>query len=101
MNSAVDEVIILAPMASRHRDRPRHPLTWLERQARRYMTAIVDREEAQLRRAGKRVIRLEPGPEDLQAFGYNLLDPKRRLQVLATAQRTAGEQVSQAIRNLR
>jgi NTE family protein len=53
------------------------------------MTGIVDREIATLCAAGIRVIRLEPGAEDLEAFGYNMMDPRRRRQVFETALRTA------------
>ena len=31
------------------------------------------------------MIRIEPQAEDLKAFGYNMMDPGRRKQVLATA----------------
>ena len=53
------------------------------------MTAIVDREVAKLEQAGIAVVRLEPGPEDLEAIGFNMMDPKRRADVFATAMRTA------------
>lgn len=85
LDSAAEEVIILAPMASRQPDRPRSPAARLERRVRRYMTAIVDREVAMLERAGKRVLRFEPDAEDLQAIGYNMMDPERRTRVLKTA----------------
>ncbi|EKF72912.1 hypothetical protein A11A3_16390 [Alcanivorax hongdengensis A-11-3] len=88
VDSNVDEVIILAPMASRQPDRPRSPLARIERQVRRYMTGIVDEEVAKLEKAGKTVIRLEPGADDLTAFGFNMMDPARRQQVLATALQT-------------
>ncbi|MDX1458598.1 MAG: patatin-like phospholipase family protein [Marinobacter sp.] len=93
----VDEVIILAPMASRQPDRPLSPLKLVERQVRRYMTAIVDREEQQLRAAGKRVIRLEPNAADLTAFGYNMMDPKRRAKVLSQALLSAPDTVAKAL----
>ena len=85
LDSAVEEVIILAPMASRRPDSPRSVAARLERRVRRYMTAIVDREVALLERAGKRVLRFEPDAEDLQAIGYNMMDPGRRTGVLETA----------------
>lgn len=85
----VTEVIVLAPMASSETDRPRSALAKIERRVRRYMTGIVDREVAALRSTGIHVIRIEPGPEDLQSFGYNMMDPRRRRQVFTTALRTA------------
>ena len=96
-DSAVDEVIVLAPMASRQPDQPRSPLMKIERQVRRYMTTIVDREVALLEKSGKRVIRIEPNAQDLTAFGYNMMDPKRRRQVYDTAQITTAETVRMAI----
>lgn len=61
------------------------------------MTAIVDREVAQLRNAGIRVIRIDPGPDDLAAFGFNMLDPARRERVFQTACATAGPAVQRAL----
>lgn len=97
VDSAVDEVILLAPMASRQPDRPRSPLKQIERRVRRYMTSVVDREEAILTKAGKRVIRIEPNAQDLAAFGYNMMDPKRRQRVLATALQTTPHTVQAAV----
>ena len=85
VDSGVDEVIVLAPMAARQTDRPRSPLARVERRGRRYMTGIVDREVRALENAGKKVIRIEPDARDLAAFGYNMMDPKRRRRVLDTA----------------
>lgn len=89
IGSGVDEAIILAPMASSELDRPRSALEKVERQVRRYMTKIVDREVAALETAGINVLRLEPGASDLKAFGFNMMDPARRQQVLETALSTA------------
>jgi len=97
VDSAVDEVIILAPMASRQPDKPRSPLTAIERRVRRYMTGIVDREVNKLEKAGKRVIRLEPNADDLKAFGFNMMDPARRRQVLDTALVTTPVTVQNAL----
>ena len=96
VDSAVDEVIILAPMASRQPDKPRSPLAAIERRVRRYMTGIVDQEVSKLEKAGKRVIRLEPNADDLQAFGFNMMDPTRRRQVLDTALMTTAVTVQNA-----
>lgn len=95
--SGVEEAIVLAPMASSHPDTPRSPLARIERRVRRYMTAIVDREIRQLQDAGIRVLRLEPGPSDLAAFGYNMMDPKRRTLVFETALATAPLTVRSAL----
>jgi NTE family protein len=97
LGSGVEEAIVLAPFASSEPDRPRSPLALLERRVRRHMTGIVDRECAQLRAAGIRVVRLEPGAEDLRAIGYNMLDPGRRRLVFDTALRTAPRAVERAL----
>ncbi len=91
LDSDVTEAIVLAPMASRQLDRPSSLPAKIERRMRQYMTRIVDREESQLRDAGIEVTRLEPCPEDLKAFGSNMMDPRRRLRVFETALRTAPE----------
>ncbi|MGM0563558.1 MAG: patatin-like phospholipase family protein [Pseudomonadota bacterium] len=85
----VEEVIIVPPMVSRKLDHPRHPFTKVERLLRKTMTNQVNREERALKRAGIRVARLEPTVDDLNAFGYNMMDPARRRQVFETALKTS------------
>lgn len=96
IDSGIDEAIIIAPMASRAAD-PRGASAMFERLLRRTMTAIVDREVAALQAAGIRVIRIEPGSEDLAAFGLNMMDPRRRLHVVEVASRTAPAVVASAL----
>lgn len=93
----VEVVIVLAPMASRQIEERPSLLARAERMARRYMTDIVEHEVTLLQRAGKTVIRLEPGPEDLRAFGYNMMDPRRRMQVFEAALKTATSTVQKAL----
>ncbi len=97
LDSNIAEAIVLAPMASSHPDTPRSAFARVERRVRRYMTSIVDREIAALKEAGIRVVRLEPGPEDLEAFGFNMMDPSRRRHVFETAMRTAPDNVRRAL----
>lgn len=97
IDTDVDEVIVLAPMAASQMDNPRSRLEKIERRVRRYMTSIVDREVSKLNAAGIRVVRLEPGAEDLQAFGFNMMDPKRRELVFNTACATAPDAVRKAL----
>lgn len=97
VNEDIDEVIMLVPMASRQPGRSGGMINAVERYVRRGMTALVDREEAMLRAAGKRVIRIEPNEDDLHAFGWNLLDPGRRQTIFDTAQMTAPATVARAI----
>jgi NTE family protein len=85
----LDEVYVLAPMASLAFDRPRMPHERLERRLRRLMTVGLRREVERLRSAGTKVTILTPGPDDLAAIGANLMDPRRRLGVLETSLRTS------------
>ena len=98
VNEAIDEVIVLAPMASRQPGKAGGVFNAVERYVRRGMTSIVDREEAILRAAGKRVIRVEPNEDDLRAFGWNLLDPERRQAIFDTALLTTPGSVATACR---
>lgn len=93
----VDEVVILAPMTSEG-GAPGRGLSRIERVLRSQMTRGLDREVEQLRAAGIRVIRVEPGPDDLAAMGPNFMDLSRRAATLATARRTAPARVAAAIR---
>ncbi|HSW15333.1 MAG TPA: patatin-like phospholipase family protein [Solimonas sp.] len=97
LGRGITEAIVMAPMASTQVDRPWSPLSRIERRVRRHMTAVLDREIAQLRAAGIRVIRLEPGPEDLQAIGYNMMDHRRRRRVFDVATRSSEGAVRAAL----
>jgi NTE family protein len=97
IGTGVDEAVVLAPMTSRVLDAPRGFATHAERLLRRQMTRILDREVAALARSGVRVVRIEPGPEDLRAFGANMMDPGRRKRVFETALRTAPQAVQNAL----
>jgi len=97
IGSDIDEVIMLVPMASTNPDRPWSWLKKIERKVRKGMTAIVDKEVALLEAAGKKVIRIEPTAEDLAAFGYNMMDPRRRQHVYETSQSTSQRNVHKAI----
>jgi NTE family protein len=85
----LDEVYVLAPMASYMLDSPRNPYARLERGFRRLITIGLQREVRKVQARGIRVTVLTPGPEDLTAIGANLMDPRRRIQVLDTSLRTA------------
>jgi NTE family protein len=84
-DATIDEVIVLAPMASVEFDHPRSPMARLERVVRRAITRGVQVDAARLRAAGARVVVLTPGPYDLEAMGGNLMNPRRRTEVLATS----------------
>jgi NTE family protein len=85
----LDEVWVLAPMASFAVDRPRSPVARVERRFRRAATRRLLAEAMRLREAGTAVTMLGPGPEDLQLMGANLMDPRRRNDVLAMSLRTS------------
>jgi NTE family protein len=87
--AGVDEVYVLAPMASLVTNQPRHPLERLERHMRRLLTRTLKAEAHSLRSRGIAVTLLTPGPEDLAAIGANPMDPRRRQAVLETSLRTA------------
>ncbi len=87
----LDEVVVLAPLASFALDRPASVVTRFERRWRRYVTSRLLREAEVVRQSGTRVTILAPGPEDLAEMGPNMMDPARRLRVLETARRTAAE----------
>ncbi|HEX6446120.1 MAG TPA: patatin-like phospholipase family protein [Streptosporangiales bacterium] len=89
----VDEVFVLAPMASYEFDQPRSVGALMERGVRRYITRQLTGEVRALRRAGITVHVFTPGPADLEAIGGNLMDPARRLFVLETARRTTAEKL--------
>jgi NTE family protein len=87
--AGVDEVYVLAPMASIESDSPRKPHERLERRLRWLMTHALLRDAHTLRARGIKVTVITPGPEDLAVMGVNLMDPRRRQAVLETSLRTS------------
>jgi NTE family protein len=85
----LDEVVVLAPMASFDYDDPQSLLYRAERRFRRSMTKRILREAGKVRRHGTTVTILGPGREDLEAIGVNLMDARRRMQVFETSLRTS------------
>jgi NTE family protein len=85
----LDEIYVLAPMASHVFDTPRNAYARLERQFRRLITIGLQREARKVQALGTRVTVLTPGPEDLTAIGANLMDPRRRIRVLDMSLRTS------------
>jgi NTE family protein len=85
----VDEVCVLAPMASLTADLPWVPHRRIERRVRSLFTYALMREVKTLRASGIKVTVVTPGPEDLAAMGVNLMDPRRRRAVLDTSLRTS------------
>jgi NTE family protein len=85
----LDEVFVLAPMASFELDAPSSALARIERQLRRAATKRLQREAEKLRAVGTSVTMLAPGPEDLEAIGANMMDPRRRVEVFETSLQTS------------
>jgi NTE family protein len=95
--AGVDEVFVLAPLASVVAGRlPLQPLERLERRLRALITMALLREVRALRATGIRVTLLTPGPEDLAVMGANLMDPRRCRAVLETSLRTSAAMVAGA-----
>jgi len=85
----LDEVVVLSPMTSLDYDRPTSVAARIERRFRRLVTRRLVGEVKKVAATGTRVTLLGPGAEDLAAIGANLMDPKRRVQVLETSLRTS------------
>ena len=87
----VDEVYVLAPMASTEPDHPLRPDLRIERQFRQLLTRALVRQAKMLRAEGKRVTVMTPGPSDLAVMGANLMDGSRRQAVLDQSLRTSAD----------
>ncbi|WP_183096175.1 patatin-like phospholipase family protein [Nocardioides stalactiti] len=92
----LDEVIVVAPMTSEG-GAPATGLSRVERILRSQMTAGLDQEVAALRAAGVRVVRVEPGPAELDAMGPNFMDLARREATLAAARAHVPARVAAAL----
>ena len=85
----LDEVVVLSPMTSLDYDRPTTAAGKLERRFRRLVTKRLVGEVKKVAATGTKVTLLGPGAEDLAVIGANLMDPRRRQQVLETSLRTS------------
>lgn len=93
----LDEVIVLAPMASRGRV-PGRGSAALERAVlRNWMSAGLDAECAALEASGTRVIRVDATAEDLAVMGPNFMDDRRRLATLEHSLRSTRTSVRRAL----
>jgi len=93
----VDEVYVLAPMASVEADRARTALGRVERAVRRTITRGILADVAALRATGVRAFVVTPEPADLAVIGLNLMNPARRTEVLETAEVTATAQLTRQL----
>jgi NTE family protein len=87
----LDEVVVLSPMTSLDYDTPVSVAGRLERRFRRLVTKRLVGEIKKVSAGGTQVTFLGPGREDLAVIGANLMDPRRREQVLETSLRTSRE----------
>jgi NTE family protein len=87
-DAGLDEVFVLAPMASAAYDAPGDWRTRMERRLRVASTRRCLTEARKVHLRGTAVTVLGPGPEDLELMGYNLMAPERRRVVLESAIRT-------------
>jgi len=78
LGTTVEEVFVLAPMASINADRGVGAIGRLERAVRRGITRGILTDIAKLRAAGIRVRVVAPEVEDLAAMGVNLMNPEHR-----------------------
>ncbi len=85
----LDEVVVLSPMTSLDYDAPTSLAARIERRFRRLVTKRLVGEVKKVVAAGTPVTLLGPGAEDLAGIGANLMDPRRREQVLQTSLRTS------------
>jgi NTE family protein len=88
-HTTVDEVYVLAPMASVELDHPAGTAARFERRLRRVVTRRILADIEMLRASGMRVVLVTPGPDDLSAMGANMMNPTRRTEVFDTARETA------------
>ncbi|MGO4201423.1 patatin-like phospholipase family protein [Rhodococcus sp. TAF43] len=93
----LDEVIVLAPMASGGRIRARGPAILERTVLRNWMSAGLDAECAALEASGTRVIRIDATAEDLAVMGANFMDDRRRLATLEHALRSTRTAVEHAL----
>lgn len=85
----VDEVYVLAPMAAADQGRAGGVAGWFERRWRTQVTGVCEREVAQVRATGARVLVAQPTGADMQVMGSNMMDGARRAIVLETSLRTS------------
>jgi NTE family protein len=95
----VQDIYVLAPMASTEPDHPLQPHLQIERGLRQVLTAVLVRQAKALAARGKRVTVLTPGPRDLAAMGINLMDPRRRQDVLELSFRTSADALARLDRS--
>ncbi|WP_194817546.1 patatin-like phospholipase family protein [Nocardia sp. XZ_19_385] len=93
----LDEVVVLAPMASAGRIPATSAGHFLERQMRNRMSAKLAGEIAALRAAGTKVLLLGATAEDLAVMGPNFMDGSRRLDTFRHSLRSTRAALEQGV----
>jgi NTE family protein len=89
----LDLVICLNPTSSLSAIPPKHPIERLHAFMRNASGRRLGNEAKQLRDAGAEVVLIQPQAEDLEIMGGNLMNGRRRHEVIELAVRTVGEQL--------
>lgn len=85
----LDEVVVLSPMTSLSYDDPTSVAARIERRFRRLVTKRTVGELKKVAATGTKTTFLGPTAEDLAVIGANMMDPRKRLEVLETSLRTS------------
>lgn len=93
----LDEVVVVAPMASSNPGPRKGLFARAEGLLRGSMQRTVDAEVAKLRAVGTRVLRIDPEAEELAIMGPHFMDADRRLRVLESSLRTCRRTVRHAL----
>jgi NTE family protein len=93
-SAELDEVYVLAPMASLQPDHPHGPLEWLERIWRRAVTRRLHHEVSLLRAGGAQVTVLAPNTTDLAVMGANMMNAARQVAVMRAARDSVAHQLA-------
>lgn len=93
LGERLEQVVVLAPMAATDPDRPRLPAHRVERSIRRAITASLRSDVAALRARDVDVLLITPSPADLTLIGANMMNSRRRTQVLDSAALSAARQI--------
>jgi NTE family protein len=94
-DEGLDLVICLNPTSTLHPLRAINPRDAFNIAFQRASGRRLGSEAKTLRAAGTEVVLIQPLPDDLRAMGPNLMSPRNRNQVIATARRTVAEQLSE------
>lgn len=93
----LDEVVVLAPMASTGRIPATGAGHFIERQMRNRMSEKLDAEIALLRASGTKVLRVDATAEDLAVMGPNFMDGRRRLATFEHSLKSTRKAMEQGV----